>query len=185
MKVYLCTPVLRDKKEYGNYINEFVEMLPEDSWIIVMDADTIFTTHYWYNQIHDAIEEGDALITAVTNRQYERNELDSLPTPNQIAENSDYDEHNIVEHYKLGRKLYKKYGSTLKSYKGGRNMGGFFMLFSKKVWKDSGGFKDEIKKADWDFHKKVKGKHPIKIMPGLYIYHARRLENDIFSDSRK
>jgi len=168
--IYLHTTVCKDREDYGDALNKFMEKLDKGEWLLHVDADAMFTTKNWYEQVHSVIDK-PALITGVTNR---------INPKNQRVSGISTKEHNMKYHFRVGRSLYKKYGSQLKEWTDDtEKMSGFFFMIPKEIWKDVGPFPSGFLGVDNRIHELAEKKYPVYIMPGLYLYHAYKLEEEI------
>lgn len=170
--VHYITPARSDKK-YGKAINQLVEHLPDSDWICLRDIDTIPLNHA------ELIPQVDAIIRehggnydcfgAITNDlglNYQLNQGRLLRT------------YDLEEHRAITDQLREEFGTQVEPNRQ-YHIGGFFMLFSKKIWNKVGGFVDEVYKDGhfFDYHfckaiKKAGGR--IGIAKGIYIMHFCR-----------
>lgn len=176
-KIFYITPA-RSDKNFGKAINDHIELLPEDAWIVLRDADTTFLTPDYVKQIEDIVNnyghEYD-LIGCYTNR---------IGLKYQLLNGELSEDVNIKNHIKIAKEQFEKYGSkTVPLHK---NIAGFFMLFSKKAWNehkfDEGLFitKSEGGRAvsgyiDYWFSNYFAKKKRVGIAKGLYVFHVYRL----------
>ncbi len=170
--VHYITPARSDKK-YGKAINDIVKHLPDSDWICLRDIDTIPLNHAeLIPQVEAIIREHGGnydCFGAITNDlglNYQLNQGRLLRT------------YNLEEHRVITDKLREEFGTQVEPNRQ-YHIGGFFMLFSKKIWSKVGGFVDEVYKDGhfFDYHfckgiNKVGGK--IGIAKGVYIFHHCR-----------
>ena len=152
------------ERNYGKAVNDFMVKLDDTDWAVIMDYDAMFTHNKWFHVVHEAIKEGDALITCPTNR---------TGNPYQKAK-VDENNHNMEYHYKIGKELYEKHGNEVKDFEcPGYLMSGYTMIFPKTLWSAIGGFPQGQYGVDNAVHRKAMEEgFPIKILPGVYVYHA-------------
>jgi hypothetical protein len=168
--IYHVTPFLRGDISEG--INRHIEPLPEDAWVCVRDADTMFLTWRQQWQLELIAEKTDCgLITCMTNRCY--------PTycmPGQTLSH-DYD---ILNHVKIAKQMEQDHWCEVvpcpppydPDHEG--IIFGQFMMFPRRVWKDVGGYRGMVN-HDIDFSQKVKkAGYKSGIATGVYIFHAFR-----------
>lgn len=153
-------------RNYGDNINNAIAKInyDEDDWICLRDLDVAFLTPDAGNLINEATKSGYDLIGCMTNR---------LGSDNQTGNSALFVEPSLFEHYEIASKRLSIYGSEVKPFQ--YDVAGMFMLFSVKIWRKIGGFKNSIV-FDREFTKAVRmngGK--VGIMPGLYVLHCYRL----------
>lgn len=172
INVHYITPARVDK-QYGKAINDIVKHLPDTDWICLRDIDTIPLNHSeLIPQVETIIREHGGTYDcfgAITNDlglNYQLNQGRLLRT------------YDLEEHRKITDQVREKYGTQVEPNRQ-YHIGGFFMLFSKRVWSKVGGFVDEVYKDGhfFDYHfckgiKKAGGR--IGIAKGIYIYHYCR-----------
>lgn len=165
-KVFYSTPFDRDK-DIGKANNEFIELMPDESWICITDSDAMFLNPDYGKRVEDIImNHGDKwdLIGCLTNR---------IGSNHQCYNGQFSNEMDMREHWKIAH-------SELEDKVVDGGVAGFFMLFSKKTWRKAGGFKTKSISCDSQFNKdvrKVGGK--VGVYQGLYMFHAYRInEND-------
>lgn len=155
-------------RQFGTSINNAIKQLnpDENDWICLRDLDVAFLTPDSGRLIHEAVEKYGkeySLIGCVTNR---------LGGTNQTAANM-FDEMNLMQHYYCAETRNTCFDSEVEAFN--HDVAGMFMLFSVKIWRKIGGFKNSIV-FDREFTKGVRingGK--VGIMPGLYVLHCYRL----------
>jgi len=155
-------------RNFGTSINNAIEQLNpyNEDWICLRDQDVAFLTPDAGRLIQSAIEnhchEYD-LIGCTTNR---------LGGTDQLVPNM-FQEMDLRQHYWLAETRHTLFNSEVDPFD--TDIAGFFMLFSVKIWRKIGGFKNAIV-FDREFTKGVRmngGK--VGIMPGLYVLHCYRL----------
>lgn len=163
IKVYYSSP-FRSDKNIGLANNEFIELLPDDAWVCITDADISFLNPDYGTRIESIIKDFGGkydLIGCLTNR------IGSLHQcyGGKFSEDMDmYNHYEIANNKELPHEVIE----------GG--VAGFVMIFSKKTWKKVGGFEENTPKADTLFNKAIKksgGK--CGVYQGLYVFHAYRI----------
>lgn len=155
-------------RNYGDNINNAIKQLTpsDEDWIVLRDLDVAFLTPDAGNLIHDAVEKYGkeySLIGCMANR---------LGSTFQTSMGM-FEEMNIAEHYGAAVSHKQRWLHEVIPFR--QDIAGMFMLFSVKIWRKTGGFKNSIV-FDREFTKAVRmngGK--VGIMPGLYVFHAYRL----------
>src|SRR5690606_33679278 len=91
----------------------------------------------------------------------------------QCHDNEFSDDMDVRNHYVIARGLRDDYENNVEETTG---VAGLCMIFSKKVWKEAGGFREGCITADTYFNKAVKRKgHKIGLAKGLYVFHGYRV----------
>lgn len=159
--IYYSSPYRTDKN-IGKANNDFIKLLPDDSWVCITDADTCFLNPDYGSRIEEIVnkygKEFD-LIGCLTNR---------IGSPHQQYNGFD-DNLDMMHHYNIAK-------SKLNDKMIPGEVAGFFMLFSKATWDRAGGFIENRITADKLFNKSIKrmgGK--VGVYQGLYIFHAYRI----------
>lgn len=102
-------------KHYGRALNKHIALLPDDSWIVLRDGDTMYLTHDWGEIIEQAIIDNPTapLMTCRTNRAYGQG-FDDNP--------------DVTHHYKKAINRPKAYTpiTTIAP--------SFWWLFPKRTW---------------------------------------------------
>jgi GT2 family glycosyltransferase len=167
--------------DLGKAYNEFMELLGDDDWAILMDNDVLFTTDQWWYQLRHAIEERPhaGMFTCVTNRHGNAEQVYNCSKTRESRHPgifcSDGNSHDMVEHRRIGRELLDKYGSEAVPLKSASR--GTLMCVSKETWLHAGKFIEsgKIGNVDMGFlHALRKAKRRIYMLPGLYVYHWYR-----------
>lgn len=162
VKMFPMTPFSIDKN-LGRAYNEAMELLPEDSWAVMMDHDAMPTTPHWYAQIAEAIAflpDAGAFV-AMTNR---------IASPWQRC--GDQKENDISKHRKFGEG--RRSVRTLLDISNTKGFGGVMFAFSKAVWREVGGFAHGLGCVDHSLHfglQRIGRK--VYLIEGLYVYHWR------------
>lgn len=163
-------------KNIGQAYNDFVEMVPDDDWICFLDHDAMFTTDDWYKQLEEIagmieskpeLQKQIGLLTVLTNR---------IGNVEQIIFRKDSEEaknHDMYFHRRWGKSQQKFHRGSLQ--KATNLISGIVMLFPKRVWLKTSGFKDGFLGVDNDFDKQVRELgYGTYIMKGIYCYHWYR-----------
>lgn len=168
MKIHYSTPYSTEKN-FGKAINEFCSLIPENDWICVMDGDMMFLTPDWGVQIDQVVREHGkyySLFGCYTNR---------LGRPFQIYNISNYDNHNIKDHYEIAIKCRNEKFSQVKDITSKRHIAGMFMLFSKSLWNKIN-FEENTEYFDDRFSNEVvRSGGKLGLIEGLYVYHSYRI----------
>lgn len=164
MKVHYLEPFAIDK-DIAKAYDEACKFIPDEDWICITDYDAMFLFHEQKQLVQIIAESGKAdLYGAMTNRC-------NLP---EFLVDGMFDEKNLDAHYYKGKEVYYLHGDDVKQY--GGIIPGYFMLFSKKTWSNSGGFKIPEYGVNYAFDQyfsmKIKRKGIIK---GLYLLHLYRI----------
>ena len=165
--VKYSSPFRRDKN-IGIYYNIEMDRLKPGEWICFYDADAVFTTPDFGNQIEDCIMRYPAcgFFPAKTNRVMCKWQL-----MDQLAWKSD----DMNYHREQGKEL-QKYWDKCEDHTEDQLMSGFLMLIKKETWKKVGGFsEDGILGIDCKFHQSIiDHKEKLYLMKGVYLYHWYR-----------
>lgn len=162
IKVFYSTP-FRSDKNIGKANNDFIELLPDDAWVCITDADAMFLNPDFGTRIEKAIERyGNeySLIGCLTNR---------IGGLHQCYDGKFSEDMDVRNHFEIASGELEE-----KIVEGG--VAGFCMIFSKETWKKVGGFKENTIKADTEFNKDIKkigGK--CGVYHGLYMFHGYRI----------
>jgi hypothetical protein len=163
--IYYITPYRLDK-DIGRAYNDYIKLLPPDSWICLTDGDVMFLQPDWGHFIEEirANNLEYDLITANTNR---------LGDPNLCYHGEFSADMDLQHHYKIAKAARAEYGATVEDCRGA---GGVLMLFHRKLWVEMGGFQSASFHADGQFCKTLRQRRKkIGIARGLYVFHAYRL----------
>lgn len=153
-------------RNYGDNINNAINQLnpSDEDWVVLRDLDVAFLTPNAGRLIHDGTNSGYDLIGCTMNR---------LGSNDQTRSDVIFRNMDMKLHYEIAVKEQESYGPKVFPFK--NDLAGAFMLFSVKIWRKTGGFKNSIV-FDREFTKAVRmngGK--VGIMPGLYVLHCYRL----------
>lgn len=135
-------------------------------WVLFLDQDLFICNPHWYKMSLNAIEQvghNAGWITAKCNRIGAGVQRYRPPK----------DPNDILYHIEIAKQLYKAHGSKVQLVSG--KLSGFFILTSKKAWKDVGGFKDRgkgLSKVDRNYCVRIRqAGYKTYVMPGLYFFH--------------
>ena len=166
----------RSDKNIGKAINHVAERMDEDDWICLRDIDT-FPAHHrpFFKQCEDIANSGRFdLVSCITNR---------LGLTYQLHEGKISDQSDILKHIEIGKDRFEKYGSKVKRIN--KPVAGVMMMFSREIWKKSGGFREggivfeQGRYFDYWFSMDVmKAGGKIGIAEGIYLFHLYRFESD-------
>lgn len=170
VNVHHITPG-RSDLNFGKSINDIVRNLPDNDWICLRDIDTLPAYHEKFFEQCEAIAEKAEfdLIGCMTNR---------LGLVYQLHNGKISDDFNMVNHRKIGKQRFEKYGSDVSETS--EYIAGLFMLFPKSVWSKIGGFPEggvRIRGSfiDWHFSKAVRDAGlRTGIAKGIYLIHLYR-----------
>jgi GT2 family glycosyltransferase len=174
MNIYYFTPYSLEKnlgKEYNKYIENVTNN--DDDWICLTDADMMFLTPDYGTKIYEILYKNldVGLFTCYTNRVGNIEQL--------------YDKHfsrndSLINHRKIASYAYEQYKDELKYIN--EPISGYFMLFSRKTWRQVGKFSEDLQilGVDNDFSSKIlKLGKKIALMKGIYVLHYYRLMEGI------
>lgn len=152
-------------RNYGDNINNAIKQLnpSDDDFICLKDGDSCFLTPDYGNIIHSVIDKGYDLLGCVTNRVSNK----------RLVPFFNFEDMDLKSHYNKAKSSILTHGNSIIPFN--EDIPGYFMLFSVKIWRKTGGFKNSII-FDRQFTKDVKmsgGK--VGIMVGLYVLHCYRL----------
>lgn len=168
--IYHFTPFFRGDISEG--INRSVAAVPDDAWVCIRDADTMFLTWRQQWQLELISKTTDyGLIGCMTNRCY--------PTycmpGGKLSENYD-----ILHHVQVAKQLEADNWCEVVPCPDGTNgsdegiIYGQFMMFPKKAWVDAGGYTGHVN-HDIEFSRRVlNAGYKRGIATGVYIFHAFR-----------
>ena len=125
--VYYSTPYRQG--DIGGGINDFISLLPDDAWVCIRDADTMFLTPSAQMQIGEIANSKPAydVIGCMTNR---------LRSPAQTFMRDDmFDCADIGRHQKVAEMLERQRWCELSPMPHGEAIAGMFMLFRVSLWR--------------------------------------------------
>lgn len=162
LKVFYSSP-FRSDKNIGKANNDFIELLPDDAWVVISDADMMYLNSDFGTRIERIINDfGEKydLIGCLTNR---------IGSSHQCYEGKFSDNTDISYHYNIAQ---KQLPHEIKD--GG--VAGFLMIFSKKTWKKVGGFVEKQITADTLFNRAItKSGGKTGVYQGMYVFHQYRI----------
>lgn len=166
--IFASTPFALDRN-YGRACNEFMQLLPDYGWGVIMDHDAMFTTREWYCQISEAVAfQPHAMFTVLTNR---------IASDWQRLPGVDRYNHDIAYHRVLGKRQLQQ--RTLLDVTNTKGLGGVVMVVSKAAWREVGGFVDGMFCIDHNMHFAHRDVgRPVYVMENVYVYHWRRAHGD-------
>jgi len=163
--IHYLTPY--HSKDLGTAYNKHIDPLPQDSIICVRDLDTCILdlkVMPAIEKLATELKHGTGLITCLTNRIGERSQL----YKGIINDNPD-----IRYHKKLTIALLN---TPWKVRRIDHVVSGFFMLFTKEIWLEVGGFKEGTLGIDNYFSQAVIDHgYNIGISQNVYIWHYYRM----------
>ena len=179
IKIYSFTPFASDKN-FGKACNDHCELVPNDEdWILLRDCDTTFLTPDFPQQIQSIVDKYHDkydVIGCYTNR---------IGLEYQLYNKTFSEDTNIKNHIEIAKQLHEKYGDEVAPLN--KNIAGFFLLFSKKAWKEHP-FEEGLLVSKKDYDGKVKSgyidyfftnyfarKKRVGIALGLYVFHVYRM----------
>ena len=156
---------------YRNFMDKIDN---ENDWVCFLDHDATFTTKNWYTQLEDIVEKFSdyGLFTCMTNR---------VGNNYQIPQSIDKNNHNIIYHRAIGKKLQDTFYDSLTDYSvmDKTLLSGHFMLVKKKTWNIINGCTNGFLGVDNDIHKRCIDKGiKVGIMNGVYVYHWYRADKE-------
>jgi hypothetical protein len=179
VRLHAATP-FRTDMNLGRAYNEFMELIPDNDWAVLMDHDAMFTTSRWHAQILEAVEHvgryAPVIFSAMTNRcaaPYQRPASFPEDVGPQLAPSND----DIVAHRKFGARLVAR--RTLLDCTETMGVAGVVLVISKQTWHDTGKFVDGLFCVDHQMHyanRDLGGK--TYLIEGLYVYHHRSSSRD-------
>lgn len=167
MKINYIT-IFSTQKNFGGEINRVISEMADDSWICLLDGDTMFLTHDWGNIVEQTVKEyGDKfqLFGCVTNR---------CNRPHQLHGGRLNDNMDIRNHVSIAEQRKADYDGIVSDVTSNRQIAGLFMLFHKSTW-DRCKFIENNRRFDDIFCRDVISKGgKIGLIKSLYIFHAYR-----------
>lgn len=154
----------------------------QTDWVLLLDHDIFFCNPHWYQICQIAIEQAEkencGLISCVTNRN------GSQKQKSFIINNS----FNILDHIKLAKELYEKFGNKL--IESEPPLAGYFFLVNKKIWENIGGFcqviENKVEHIDGNFSDRLyRNKYKLLILQGLYVFHLAGLRKLKWAKDKK
>ena len=167
--IYHFTPFLRGNISEG--INRSVELVPDDAWVCIRDADTMFLTWRQQWQLERITQTTDyGLLSCMTNRCYPAY---CMPD-GKLSDNYD-----ILHHVEIAKQMESEHWCEVVDAGAGDPGGegllyGQFLMFPKNVWREAGGFSGHTD-HDFPFSRRVKSLgYKLGVAKGVYIFHSFR-----------
>lgn len=163
-KIFYSTPYADGN--IGKGINDFIENLPNDCWVVIRDSDTLFLTPTQQKQIQDIVDKNPDydLLGCRTNR---------LKSQYQAI----YDmfwEDSILKHIQVAKERETLYYGEITPLPEKEVVAGMFMLFRKSLW-DKFKFKEHSIQFDMIFSEQIKNSGgKLGICEGIYLFHLYR-----------
>lgn len=154
----------------GKYYNEFLSLLPDDSYACLSDGDVMWLTSDYGNLVYEYTSKyPNAVLTCRTNR---------IGCPYQKLPGINVNNHDIVYHKSIAEQVKKKLYTVTDISKQSYPMSGMLMVIKKSIWQEVGGFKwDGMLGIDNAFFKALQEyDKQILVMEGLYVYHQYRID---------
>lgn len=162
--VYYSTPY--KPGNIGGGINDFVSLLPDDAWVCIRDADTLFLIDQQQPLIQLIVDSDPPfdLIGCKTNRLRSAIQCHN----GEISEEPDIRKHIAIAHDLLGQN-----GTDILPVPP-PHVAGMFMLFRKSLW-DELHFPENTAYFDseWTWALHARGKQ-LGIALGIYLWHSYR-----------
>lgn len=165
-----------DNKNIADAYNDFMKLVPKDSWVLFRDADTMILDSHYGSFLNDIIKDNPnvSCFSAVTNR---------VGSPFLQTEDF-YKGDDISIHRGVAEKLKNDHGtkcSEMPYIEGKSTLSGFFFLIKKDAWELIDGFKNYagakslMLGVDNMLHKNLEelGLKTVR-MNGFYVYHYYR-----------
>ena len=166
MRIYVGIPYgLPPSVDYGKACREFVECVPDDAWVCIMDHDAMHTTPDWYQLMVAVTDNADgySLLAPVVN---------GSPCDPQKA---GPEGHSIDEHMHYGSDRMRQYGAVIRQAPDSSIPGTMF-LFRKADWVRAGLAADDDVPRWYGYDTVMAGRLSsigmCGFMDGLYLYHA-------------
>jgi len=175
VKIFECTPILQEDMSLISAYNSFMDLMPDDAWVIFRDADTLFLDYAPFELIIKSIKENPdvSCFSCMTNR---------IGQPRQ--KHNTYSGDDITKHRDIANQLRNLYGTMLEDFSEITpisTISGMVMILSKKAWNQIGGFKEyrpgygKILGVDTRLHMDLSESGlQTKLIKGLYVYHWYR-----------
>lgn len=166
INIHYITPYCEG--DIGKGINQAISLLPDDSWVVLRDADTMFLTPKQQKQVKDIVESNPSydLIGCRTNRLRSEHQA--------IYEH--FNEDSLLKHIQVAKEQEKCYYGEITELPEPEVVAGMFMLFRKSLWNKIK-FQEKTIQFDMIFSDKVReqgGK--LGICQGIYLLHLYRYE---------
>ena len=170
MNIHFISPYAYDLR-IGDALNRDVARLPDDSWIVHCDQDTLKPPGF-AERVQRVLQGGIAknvVLTCMTNRANPKMEC--------VLKDM-YDEGHLGPHLSLARGLWQKHGTEVVPTEVAP---GYCMIFHKQHWISLGGWPASCVSFDtW-----LSERSTPYLMKGVYIIHLYRWGNGITQAKRK
>lgn len=169
MSIFYFTPFSQEK-DIGKAYNEYMRLIPNSTdYVCFVDADAMFLTYTYGNQIHDIIKKykNIRLFTCITNR---------INCKFQQAKVNKFN-NDIAYHRALATEYQEQQYDNCSDVTNKGLMSGVLILLQKSLWEQVGGFLENgtMLGVDNSIHKKTKDiGEKVYLMNGVYIYHWYR-----------
>ena len=165
MTINYLTPFATDLN-IGREYNERIAEL-SDGWICITDADAMFLTPEYGEQIAEVCENTPfQLLGCMTNR---------LGRPIQRHNGVLSNDWDIRNHYQIACELRDKYYGQVQDITDKKYIAGMFMLFHKKTWERIKFQENTIYFDDIFSLNVIKSGGRLGLMHGLYCFHLYRI----------
>ena len=163
MKIHFISPYSYDL-QIGTALNEAIAPIPDDSWIVHCDQDTLKPPGFAerIREVLKDIKDKETVLTCMTNRV-------GVKTPSLLVPDM-YMEESISEHLKRSKELWKTFKTRVQDTD---LAPGYCMIFHKWHWIALGGFPAHFIRFDAWLSERSKP----KVMRGVYIIHLYRWKN--------
>lgn len=174
-RIWFFKPYAEDKN-LGKAYNDYCQLAAEDDWICLMDGDAMFLVSNYGHIIRDYINRypSASLLLPVTNR---------VGKGSHCYQGKRSEDPDMRNHRKIAKMLSDSREVKNMNHVRWPSMPCF--VFSKKLWKQVGGFDEtgRILGVDVRFSKKAMDKGDCYRMNGLYLLHYYRLNEGIHDKS--
>lgn len=156
--------------DLGEALNRMWRESPPGRWVLSIDHDVLILNPHWYWLCQQAIEQrpDGGLFTCWTNR------IGARVQRHAQAPMGD----DLAEHWRFSQWLYDRHGEHTTDITRQRSAG-YFMLSSREIWEEAGGFPDGFYRLDHAYRRRVtKAGYRVYRIDGLYCYHARLTTGD-------
>lgn len=169
--IYYFQPSCIDK-DLGSAYNQYMELVNDDDWVVMMDRDIFFLRPDYHTTITNAIESAPdtGAFTCYTNR---------VGNKEQCYKGIQSKERDIVQHRIIADEVYEQNKGKITDLKR-QFISGYLMIFQKSTWEQAGKFNKGIF-VDTTFTHNVYHKtgKRIRIIEELYVFHYYRLKEGL------
>ncbi|MBP0943096.1 hypothetical protein V2K16_22730 [Pseudomonas alliivorans] len=163
MRIFYSTPYREG--DIGGALNEFCDLVPDDAWICIRDADTLFLTSQQQRQIQHIADSDPPfeLIGCLTNR---------IKAPYQLHQGMFSEEPDITAHITVAQLCEAQEWGVVKPCTG--PVAGMFMLFRKSLLQLAR-FRQHSIYFDKRFCRDVQAQGArLGVAQGIYLFHLYR-----------